>query len=153
MLGVVRVTGDFGDLHRQALHVEDFALAAGRRVHQVVFRALGGLVAVPEAIVVCEPVRGDFGGIDHLADAFLGEAGGEAVVCLRDFPGFTRRSLLGGGRKGQEEDEYGEESFHYFRVIFEEETPSPDTETVMVPGPVRRTTAEQRPLNALIFGL
>ncbi len=111
VLGVIRVAGDLGDLHRELVQVEDLALLAGYRVHNVVFRALGGLVAVPEAVAAGEPVRGDPGGIDHLAHLLLGEAFGEFVVGRRDFAG-GRPLGLGRCREAQRQGEKGKESFH-----------------------------------------
>ena len=82
--GIVGVTGDFRNLAGQTVHVEDFLLAAGGGIHNVVAGAVGRFPAVPEPVGFLEPVGPDAGGIHHLADFLGGKAGGLLIVGLGD---------------------------------------------------------------------
>ena len=82
MLRVEGIADDRGDFHRELLHVEDLALAAGLGIHDPVLRPFRGLPYIPELVRMTEPVGLQGGGEHHLGNAFLGELGSQVVVGL-----------------------------------------------------------------------
>src|SRR5690606_8789027 len=63
-----------------AVVVEDLALGAADRVHDVVERARRGPPLVPEPLGALDPARIDRGAVDQLVDLVGRPAGGEPVV-------------------------------------------------------------------------
>ena len=129
---VERVADDFGYLHGEPGKVEDFGLAALRRVYEPVFRALGGLVAVPEPVGILEPARPDRSGEDHLVYVFLGETLGLGVVGPGHVPvGLSART--GGAeecRKEAENCRKEESEFHMQVYLYSSKSGSASSDRV-----------------------
>ena len=89
VLGIERVTNDFGNLHRELVHVE-YRLGLSRfRVRYIILCPVRCLPCVQKLISVTEPDRSYGSGKNHLANALGGESLCQLVVRRAHHPLLT----------------------------------------------------------------